>query len=150
MNLNVCLNQSTLQIDLKGSVKNEIEEALENKPVLRASIGHLLSIFAPLHVHLSDIDSVKIEKAGVRIHLPRHRDIIVPLEAKEAKKLVQMLKKLTPEEKDRELKRSIEERKLGKIAEEERELEAEFEPLSGNPIPEPLGVREKEEEEKEK
>jgi hypothetical protein len=159
----VRLYQSTLRIDLKGSVKNEIEEALENKPVLRATLGHLLSVFAPLHVHLSDIDSVKIEedvrlsytdpvkveKTAVRIHLPRHRDIIVPLEKKEAQKLVQMLNKLIPEEKDRELERVMEDRKVRRIAGEERQLaeEKEVTPLTGSaafPIPEPSGVQEKE------
>lgn len=61
-----------LRIDVKGNVKNEIEEALENAPGLRETIGSILSVFAPLHIRLSDIDSVKMEKTGeVKIALPR-------------------------------------------------------------------------------
>jgi hypothetical protein len=52
----VRLYENLLRIDLKGSFKNEVEEALENKPVLKETIGGLLGIFVPLHIRLSDID----------------------------------------------------------------------------------------------
>jgi hypothetical protein len=101
-------------------------------------------------VHLSYTDPVKVEKTAVRIHLPRHRDVVVPLEKNEAKKLVQMLNKLIPEEKDRELERVIEDRKVRRIAGEERKFweEEMTAPVGGaiSPIPEPPGVREKEKE----
>jgi hypothetical protein len=38
--------ESMLRIDLKGSVKNDIEEAFENTPVLEQAIGSILGMFA--------------------------------------------------------------------------------------------------------
>jgi hypothetical protein len=60
----VRLYENLLRIDVQGSTKNEIVEALENKPILRQTIGSILDIFAPLHIHLSDIDSVQIDNKG--------------------------------------------------------------------------------------
>jgi hypothetical protein len=144
--------ENMLKIDLKGSVKNDIEEALENAPVLRETIGNVLEIFNPLHVHLSDIDSVEVDKMGkVKIKLPRHRDVVIPLDPKEAKKLVDKLNQLIPEEKEKEIARIMKEQKLKRIEKAERELEKEA-MLSTTatgasfPIPPPPGVREKEKE----
>jgi hypothetical protein len=75
------LYENLLRIDLKGSFKNEVEEALENKPFLKETIGGLLGIFVPLHIRLSDIDSVHMDETGkVTINLPYHRHITIPLE----------------------------------------------------------------------
>jgi len=116
------LYKNMLKIDLKGTLKNEIEEALENKPSLRETLGHILGIFAPLHIRLCDIDKVKMEKTGnVKIILPHHRDVVIPLETRYAKKLVDKLNELIPEEKEKELERIMGEQKLQKIVEEETE-----------------------------
>ena len=90
------LYEDLLKIDLKGSFKNEIEEALENKPVLKETIGRLLGIFVPLHIQLSDVDSVHMDESGkIKISLSHHRDIVIPLEHKEdAEKLVEKLNQL--------------------------------------------------------
>ena len=78
------LNENFLKIDLKGTFKNEIEEALENKPVLKETIGRVLGIFVPLHIPISDIESVHMDETGkIDVHLSHHRDIIIPLERKE-------------------------------------------------------------------
>ena len=147
----VRLYESLLKIDLKGSAKNEIEEALENKPILRETIGGILSIFAPLHVRLSHIDSAQMDKTGkVKLILPLHRDIVIPLEPKDAKRLVDKLNQLIPEEKKKELERTIKKHRLQKIAEEERELAGEAIASTMFPIPEPTGVIEKEREAEEK
>ena len=58
----ISVTEDLLKIDVKGSVKNEIEEALENAPGLKETVGHILSVFVPLHIRLSDIDSVKMEE----------------------------------------------------------------------------------------
>ena len=64
------LSEDLLKIDLKGSFKNNIEEALENKPVLKDTIGRILGVFVPLHIRVSEIDSVKIGETGkVRISI---------------------------------------------------------------------------------
>ncbi len=90
------LYEDLLKIDLKGSFKNEIEEALENKPVLKETLGRILGIFVPLHIRISDIDSVHMDETGkINIRLSHHRDITVQFERKEdAEKLVEKLNQL--------------------------------------------------------
>jgi hypothetical protein len=143
--------ENMLKIDLKGGVKDEVEEALENKPVLKETIGRILEMFIPLHVRLSDINSVCTDKKGnVVMELPRHRDIIIPLDQKDAEKLVDKLNQLVPEEKEKEIARIMKEQKLQRIEKTEREFdkEAVMPPIGGSqhPIPPPPGVREKEKE----
>jgi hypothetical protein len=90
------LYEDMLKIDLKGSLKNEIEEALENKPVLKDTLGSVLGIFVPLHIRVSDIDSVHMDETGkIKVSLPHHRNIVIPLEHKEdAQKLMEKLNQL--------------------------------------------------------
>ncbi len=90
------LYDDLLKIDLKGSFKNEIEEALENKPVLKETIGRILGIFVPLHIRISEINSVHMDETGkIKVNLPNHRDIVIPLERKEdAEKLIEKLNQL--------------------------------------------------------
>jgi len=119
----VKLYENVLKIDLKGTTKNEIEEALENKPVLRQTLGNILELFVPLHIRLTDIHSAKVSSAGkVRIDLHHRRDISVPLEGKEAEKLVDKLNELIPKAKERELMRRIREARSQKMADEQLEL----------------------------
>jgi hypothetical protein len=93
----VRLYENLLKIDLKGSFKNEIEEALENKPVLKETIGSVLSVFVPLHIRLSDVDSVHMDETGkLEINLPLHRNIVIPLERKDAERLEDKLNELIP------------------------------------------------------
>ena len=85
-----------LKIDLKGSFRNEIEEGLENKPILKETIGKILEIFVPLHIQVNEIKSVYMDEKGkTSISLLNHREIVLPFECKEdAKKLVEKLKQL--------------------------------------------------------
>jgi hypothetical protein len=107
----VRLYENFLRIDLRGSFKNEIEEALENKPVLKETIGSILSILTPLHVRLSDADSVHVDDTGkVKIILPRHRDITIPLEREDAEKLADTMNQLIPLAKKNEWERIIKEK----------------------------------------
>jgi hypothetical protein len=109
----VRVDESRLRIDLKGSVKNDIEEAFENTPVLKQTIGSILGMFIPLHVHLSDIDSVHMDNRGkVLIKRPRHRDVVIPLEPRDAKRLVDKLNQLLPPAKEKELRRIMEENRF--------------------------------------
>jgi len=95
-----------LKIDVKGNVKSEIEEALENDKGLRETIGRILSVFVPLTINLSDIDSVTMEKTGeVKIALPHRKDANIPLQTEEAEKLVNKLNQLIPEAKNRKNER---------------------------------------------
>ena len=108
------LYEDLLKIDLKGSFKNEIEEALENKPVLKETIGRMLGIFVPLHIRLSDIDSVDLDETGkITVSLPHHRSIVIPLERKEdAEKLVEKLNELTSNAFDVKIKEDIAKRRV--------------------------------------
>jgi hypothetical protein len=112
--LTIRLYENMLRIDLKGSFKDEIEEALENKPVLRETIGGVLGMFAPLHIRLSDVDSVRMDETGkIKVILPHRRDVVIPLEPKDGKRLLDMLNQLIPKAKNRELKERII-KKIGK------------------------------------
>ena len=98
----ISLYDSLLKIDLKGSFKNEIEEALENKPCLKETIGSVLGIFVPLHIRLSDVDSVRMDETGkLKINFPLHRNIVIPLERKDAETLLDKLNQLIPKAKKR-------------------------------------------------
>lgn len=154
------LRESMLKIDLKEGAENEIKEGIETKSSLRQILDRILNMFAPLHVRLNDIDSVKTDNSGnVTIILPHHRDIVIPLDPKDAARLVEKLNQLIPAEKQRELERIMKKHKLQRIEKEERTLAEEELITSATgprmPIPEPRGVRrlekeaEKEIEEKE-
>jgi hypothetical protein len=137
----VKLYESLLQLDLKGTVKNEIEEALENKPILKETIGGILGIFVPLHINLRDIDSVNMDPTGkVKITLPHRRDIIIPLKPNEAKRLVDKLNQLIPQEKEKELERAVKEQQLKKDVTMEQETSRASVTYGAFSAPQPPGV----------
>ncbi len=43
LHFTVRLYEDLLKVDLRGSFKSQVEEALENKPVLKETIGSLLA-----------------------------------------------------------------------------------------------------------
>jgi hypothetical protein len=120
------LSDDLLKIDLKGSFKNEVEEALEHKPVLKETIGRILGIFVPLHILVSEIDSVNMDETGrITINLPHHRNIVIPLEHKEnAEKLVEKLNQLISKARTERIKEKVKikraEKKLKKAHLEEK------------------------------
>ena len=100
----VKLYENVLKIDLKEGARNEILEALENKPVLKETMGSLLGVFVPLHVRLSHIESVQILDSGkVKLTLPFQRDVVIELDQKEAQELADKLNELIPAEKEKEI-----------------------------------------------
>jgi hypothetical protein len=120
----VMLYENLLKVEPKKSIVHQLEEALENKPVLKDTFGEILHIFAPLHIRLSQIDKASVDKKGnVRLAIPHHRDVTIPLASDESRKLVDKLNELIPKEKDRELERYLNERRLRRDAEEEEEDE---------------------------
>jgi hypothetical protein len=109
--ITVRLYVNLLKIDLRGSFKNEIEEALENKPVLKETFGNILGMFVPLHIRLSDIDSVHMDETGkIKVKLSLHRNIVIPLERKDAEKLVHELNHLISIAKKKNLERIVRKR----------------------------------------
>jgi hypothetical protein len=106
------LSEDFLRIDVKGSFKDKVEEALGSTPILEEVFG----FFVPRHVRLCDIDSARIEETGeVKIVLRHGRDITLPLGADEAKRLVDKLNELIPSAKARELEPVIKEQKFAKV-----------------------------------
>ena len=82
--LTLRLYPNMVKVDLKGSFKNEIEEAVENKPVLKQTLGKVLGLFVPLHIKIRDIDLAEMKENGeVKLKIPKHRDITIPFERKE-------------------------------------------------------------------
>jgi hypothetical protein len=109
--ITVRLYDNLLKIDLRGSFKNEIEEALENKPILKETFGNILGMFVPLHIRLSDINSVHMDETGkIKVKLSLHRNIVIPLERNDAEKLVQKLNQLIAIAKKKNLERIVRKR----------------------------------------
>lgn len=127
------LYENLLKIDLKSSLRNEIEEALENKPVLKETIGNILGIFAPLHIRLKDIRSVNVDETGkVRIKLPLHRDVEIPLEREHGARLAKKLNQLISEAKRKDFEL---ERLRRKKAMDSRRKSKKHPPSSYNTVP---------------
>lgn len=105
-NFKVKLHQSLLEVDLKEGVRKELEDVVEANPILRGSLGFLFQTVIPLDVPLKNIESVELnEKGHVKIVIPNRRDINIPLEPDESKKLIDKLNELIPIEKQREKER---------------------------------------------
>ena len=117
----VRLYEDLLKIDLKGSFKNEIEEGLENKPVLKETIGKVLGIFVPLHIQVDEIRSVNMDETGkTTITLFNHREVALPFDCKEdAMELVEKLNQMISIAKTRE-RAKTELRKIRRRAEKTR------------------------------
>lgn len=125
----VKLHKSRLEVDLKEGIKKELEDVIEAKPILQETLGFLFQTIVPLDVPLKDIESVKVDEKGqVKVAIPHRRDIRIPLEANESKRLVEKMNELIPIEKERAI-RELQEaekarRELGpKITEAEAEAE---------------------------
>ena len=104
----VKLHQSLLEVDLKEGVKKELEDVVEANPTLRGSLGFLFQNVVPLDVPLKDIESVEQNKKGqVKIIIPHRKDITIPLEPNESKKLIDKLNELIPIEKQKERERIL-------------------------------------------
>lgn len=104
----VKLHKTLLEVDLKEGVRKKLEDVLEANPTLRGSLGFLFQNVVPIDVPLKDIESVKVdEKNRVKIIVPYRRDISIPLEKDESRKLVDKLNELVPMEKQREMERVL-------------------------------------------
>ena len=107
-NFKVKLHRSLLEVDLKEGVKKELEDVVEANPTLRGSLGFLFQSVIPLDVALKDIESVELdEKRQVKIIIPNRKDIAIPLEPDESKKLIDKLNELISIEKQREMERML-------------------------------------------
>ena len=123
----VKLHKTLLQVHLKTGIKKELEDFLESKATLRESLGFLFQTIIPLDVRLKDIESVNVDKKGqVKIAIPLRKDIVIPLELNESKRLVKKMNELIAIEKERVMQ-ELEEAKKARKALEPEIAEAEEE-----------------------
>ena len=74
---------------------------MENKPVLKQTLGVVWGVFVPLHISLKDVKSVKIREDGeVNLKLTFNRSLNIPLEKQEhAQKFLEKIEQLIDKEK---------------------------------------------------
>lgn len=119
----VKLHKTLLQVDIKEGAKKKLEDALEAHPAIRDSVGLIFQTIIPLDIPLRDIDSASADEKGrVKIAIPHRRDIHVPLELNEAKRLVEKMNELIPAEKARAVQELQESDKAKKASDAERTM----------------------------
>jgi hypothetical protein len=93
----VRLHKDWIDVDLKEGGKAKLERAIEKDPLLRKTLGFVLQSIIPSDVELCDIESVEVNGKGqLKLVMPRHVDIVLPLEVDEANRLAEELKDLIP------------------------------------------------------
>jgi hypothetical protein len=118
----VKLQTTLLKVDLKEGFRRKIEEFAESSPHMRDTLGLLFQTVVPLDVHLKDIELAIVDPKGhAKVVIPHRRDITIPLEPDESKKLVQKLNELIP----------IEKARAAEELEQEQKAEREYQPTKG-------------------
>jgi hypothetical protein len=98
----VRLHKEWIDVDLKETGKAKLEAAIEKDPLLRKTIGFILQSTVPSDVELCDIKSVEVDEKGqLKLVIPRHVDIVLPLGVDDANRLASELKDLIPLAKER-------------------------------------------------
>lgn len=98
----VKLHSTLLEVDMKEGIKKDLESLMEAKPAIRESLGLLFQTVVPLDVKLRDIQSVDLDKKGrLKIAIPMRKDITIPLDEAESRRLIDKLNELIPKEKER-------------------------------------------------
>jgi len=93
----VRLHKDWIDVDLKEGGKAKLEDAIEKDPLLRKTLGFVLQTTIPSDVELCDIKSVEVDDKGqLKLVIPRHVDIVLPLGIDDANRLAYELKDLIP------------------------------------------------------
>jgi hypothetical protein len=93
----VRLHECWIDIDLKKGGKAKLEAAIEKDPLLRKTIGYVLQSEIPSDVDLCDVKSFEVDNKGqLKLIIPRHVDIVLPLGVDDANRLANELKDLIP------------------------------------------------------
>lgn len=93
----VRLHKDLIEVDLKETGKAKLEAAIEKDPLLRKTIGFVLQKTIPSDVELCDIKSVEVDDKGqLKLVIPQHVDIVLPLGIDDANRLANELKDLIP------------------------------------------------------
>jgi len=110
----VKLHTDLLEVDLKEGLKKELESFVEANSTLRESLGLLFQTIIPVDVRLRDISSVGLDKKGrVKVAIPSRKDLIIPLDADEAQRLIAKLNEHIALEKERALRNMAAAEKAG-------------------------------------
>jgi hypothetical protein len=98
----VRLHEFWIDVDLKEGGKAKLERAIEKNQLLRKTIGYVLQSEIPSDVELCDVKSVEVDDKGqLKLIIPRHVDIVLPLGIDDANRLANELKDLIPLAKDK-------------------------------------------------
>jgi hypothetical protein len=93
----VRLHKEWIDVDLKKGGKEKIEDAIETDPLLRKTFGFVLQSTIPSDVELCDIERCEVDDKGqLKLVIPRHVDIVLPLGIDDANKLAFELRDLIP------------------------------------------------------
>jgi len=93
----VKLHKDLIEVDLKEGGKEKLEDAIEKDPLLRKTLGFILQTTIPSDVELCDIKSCEVDDKGqLKLVIPRHVDIVLPLGMDDANRLAYELRDLIP------------------------------------------------------
>jgi len=93
----VRLHKDLIEVDLKEGGKAKLEDAIEKDPLLRKTLGVVLQSTIPSDVELCDITSCEVDDKGqLKLVIPRHVDIVLPLGIDDANRLAYELRDLIP------------------------------------------------------
>ena len=93
----VRLHKEWIDVDLKEGGKEKIENAIEKDPLLRKTLGFILQSTIPSDVELCDVERYEVSDNGqLKLVVPRHVDIILPLGIDDTNRLAFELRDLIP------------------------------------------------------
>ncbi len=93
----VRLHKDWIEVDLKEGGKAKLEAAIEKDPLLRKTFGFVLQSTIPSDVELCEIKSFEVDDKGqLKLVIPRHVDIVLPLGIDDANRLANELRDLIP------------------------------------------------------
>ena len=91
------LHKYLIEVDLKEGGKQKLEDAIEKDPLLKKTFGFVLQSTIPSDVELCDIESCEVDGKGqLKLVIPRHVDIVLPLGIDNANRLAFELRDLIP------------------------------------------------------
>ena len=103
----VKVHSDTLEVNLKEGVRKEIEKLAEARPILQETLGWVFQTIIPLNVQLWEIEHVDVDASGkVNLKIPHRKDLHIPLDPADGRRLVDKLNQLIPTEKAKELERA--------------------------------------------
>ncbi len=103
----VKVHSDVLEVNLKEGVKKEIERLAEARPILQETLGWMFQTIIPLNVRLLEIERAEVDAGGkVSLVIPNRRDLHIPLDPTDGRRLVDKLNQLIPVEKAKELERT--------------------------------------------